>query len=199
MKQIPHILTRLLYISLNDPAWKITRIAVENNCRIIATFEAKKRRRLACSKCGVLAIPKYYRKREHQALHQVLPMGGVRLYVCVKQPLIHCESCGKQAVCYPQWLKAGKRQTEPFRTLISRACRHTSCSALAQWFGLSHTAIRTIDAEVLKETAQDADLSRLRRLLVDEKRIGRRRFATIVLDGDSQACYIVQKVATVRV
>ena len=56
---------------------------------------------------------------------------------------------------------------------------------MAELFGLSHTAVRTIDAQVLKETTKSMDLSSTRRLLVDEKRIGRRCFMTIVLDGDS--------------
>ena len=60
-----------------------------------------------------------------------------------------------------------------------------SCSAVAQLFRLSHTAVRTIDAQVLKATTQPVDLTQTRRLLVDEKRIGKRCFATIVLDGDS--------------
>jgi len=170
---------------LQDSAWKRTAIRVENNCRVVAVFEPKKRQRLACSKCGVLAIPKSYAEREHHALHRVLMMGRYRVYTCVKQPLIHCRSCGRQAVCYPKWLQAGKRQTQPLRALISGLCRRMSCSAVAELFGLSHTAVRTIDAQVLKETTKSMDLSATRRLLVDEKRIGRRCFMTIVLDGDS--------------
>ncbi|MBC6414384.1 MAG: hypothetical protein GDA45_05835 [Chromatiales bacterium] len=46
-------------------------------------------------------------RREHYALHPVLTMGG-RLHTCVKQPLVQCRSCGRQAVCYLQWLQAGK-------------------------------------------------------------------------------------------
>ena len=52
--------------------------------------------------------------REHRALHQIL-LGGVCLYVCVRQPLIHCSYCDSQSVCYPKWLKAGKRYTEALR------------------------------------------------------------------------------------
>ena len=41
MKQILHILTHLSYTQLDDPAWKMTQTAVENDCRAIVTFESK--------------------------------------------------------------------------------------------------------------------------------------------------------------
>ena len=44
MKQILRILTKLIYIALNDCAWKMTRVSIENQNRIIAYFEPKKRR-----------------------------------------------------------------------------------------------------------------------------------------------------------
>ena len=88
-------------------------------------------------------------------------------------------------MCYPRWLSPGERQTKPLRAFISQLCRNMSCSAVAQLFRLSHTAVRTIDAQVLKATTQPVDLTQTRRLLVDEKRIAKRCFATIVLDGDS--------------
>ena len=60
-----------------------------------------------------------------------------------------------------------------------------SCAAVARLFKISASSVRTIDAEVLKNTRRKIDLSQTRYLLVDEKRIGKRRFATLVLDGDS--------------
>jgi len=47
--------------------------------------------------------------------------------------------------------------------------------------------VRRIDKAVLGKEMPPVDLSKTRRLLVDEKRIGRNCFATIVLDGDTHA------------
>ena len=104
----------------------MTHITIENTYRIIAIFEPKRKRHLKCSCCGIQAKHQYLGVREHRALHQIL-LGGVRLYVCVRQPLIHCSYCDSQSVCYPKWLKAGKRYTEAFRMLVS-LCRYMSCA-----------------------------------------------------------------------
>ena len=50
MKQIQQILTELLYIPLHDPAWEMTSTRIENNCRVVAIIELKRKHRLACSK-----------------------------------------------------------------------------------------------------------------------------------------------------
>ena len=191
MKQILHTLTKLLYMGLNDCAWKITRISIENQCRIIAYFEPKKRRCLACSKCGTLARHQCLSVREHLALHQILLIGAVRLYVCVRQPLVHCSHCGCRGVCYPNWLKADKRYTEPFKAFIFWLCRTMSCAAVGRLCHIDPKTVRAIDMKMLKETIPVADLSNTRRLLVDEKCIGKGRFVTIVLDADSHKCLYV--------
>ena len=50
MKERLRIFTDLLYTALNDCAWKMPRVSIENQSRIVAYFELKKRQRLACSK-----------------------------------------------------------------------------------------------------------------------------------------------------
>ena len=184
MKQKLRTLTRALYILLDDCQWKMTHITIENTYRIIAIFEPKRKRHLKCSCCGIQAKHQHLGVREHRALHQIL-LGGVRRYVCVRQPLIHCSYCDSQSVCYPKWLKAGKRYTEVFRMLVSWLCRYMSCVAVSRRYGIDAKTVRAIDNELLQETTRTVDLSQTRKLLVDEKRIAKRRFATIVLDGDS--------------
>ena len=69
MKQILRTLTYLLYIALNDCVWKMTRVDIDNQSRIVAYFEPKKRRCLACSKCGTLARHQCLSMQEHRASH----------------------------------------------------------------------------------------------------------------------------------
>ena len=66
---------------------------------------------------------------------------------------------------------------------------------MARLYGIDAKTVRAIDNELLQETTRTADFSQTRKLLVDEKRIAKRRFATIVLDDDSHKSQQIEPIA----
>jgi len=159
MNRLNNKLIRILYILLDDSAWRITDAHIETS-RLIAIFEMQQRRRTVCPKCAAVACHQRVGTRIHLALHQLLLLDSVRLEVRVKQPLIRCRSCHQQWVCHPRWLKPRKHYTEPFRQLVAYLTQSISCLAVSRLFGLTALTASRMNRDVLGKGMPSIDTRR---------------------------------------
>jgi len=150
MDRLNNKLIRILYILLDDNAWRVSDAHIGSS-RLIVIFEMRQRRRTVCPKCAAAACHRRIGTRIHKALHHLLLLNLVRLEVRVKQPLIHCRSCHQKSVCYPRWLKKGKYHTEPFRQQVCHLTQSMSFRAVSRLLGISALRVRKMKKEVLTE------------------------------------------------
>jgi len=116
-----------------------------------------------------------------------LPMGTA---VCVKVVFEtvqgKCSQCGHAKTFLPDEVDAKALVTRRLMQYASALCRFMTASEASQILPFSDDTIRRWDKAILEKQFGEVDLSKVTKLLIDEKAIGKHhKYVTLVLDADS--------------
>jgi len=97
-----------------------------------------------------------------------------------------CSRCGHAKTFLPKEVDEKATATRRFMQYASELCRFMTASETSQILPFSGDAIRRWDKKILENRFGEIDLTNVRKLLIDEKSIGKHhKYVTLVLDGDS--------------
>jgi transposase len=115
-----------------------------------------------------------------------LPIGTAR---CVKITFTTQQgkcSCGHTKTFLPNEVEEKATSTKRLKVYASELCRFMTASEVSHLLPFSDDTIRRWDKEVLEEQLGKVDLSKVKRLLIDEKSIGKHhKYITLVLDEET--------------
>ena len=97
-----------------------------------------------------------------------------------------CSQCGHAKTFLPKEVDEKAIATRRFMQYASELCRFMTASEASQILPFSDDTIRRWDKKILENRFGEIDLTNVRKLLIDEKSIGKHhKYVTLVLDGDS--------------
>ena len=115
-----------------------------------------------------------------------LPIGTAR---CVKITFDTQQgkcSCGHTKTFLPDEVDEKATATKRLKIYASELCRYMTASEVSHLLPFSDDTIRRWDKEVLEKQLGKVDLSKVQRLLIDEKSIGKHhKYITLVLDAET--------------
>jgi transposase len=115
-----------------------------------------------------------------------LPIGTAR---CVKITFETQQgkcSCGHIKTFLPDEVEEKATATKRLKIYASELCRFMTASEVSHLLPFSDDTIRRWDKEVLEKQLGKVDLSKVQRLLIDEKSIGKHhKYITLVLDAET--------------
>lgn len=116
-----------------------------------------------------------------------LPIGtALCVKIVVETVQGKCPKCGGAKTFLPDELDGKATATKRLKKFASELCRFMTASEVAQILPFSDDTIRRWDKEVLKKQYGDVDLSKVKKILIDEKSIGKHhRYVTLVLDAET--------------
>ena len=150
-------------------------------CQIDLRWDA--RRRLACPCCGSTMA----RNRETWHIAYDLPCGRGPVTI-VKYPAIQgrCSSCGGYHTLRPGEIHPTRKATWRLMRYVSMLARYVPMDGMKAICEVPAATAWRYDRDVLEADLPGPDLDRVRRILVDEKSVGRgHQYVTLVLDADT--------------
>jgi len=107
---------------------------------------------------------------------------------------IYCIPCGQYRTIRPALMDEQARVTRRYMEYVSRLCRKTPASEVAELLGHSPTTVCDWDKRVLQRKLPKPNLNRLRILLVDEKSVRRgHKYVTVVMNGDTHEVLFLEE------
>jgi len=107
---------------------------------------------------------------------------------------IYCIPCGQYRTLRPALMDEHAQVTRRYMEYVSRLCRKTPASEIAELLGHSPSSICDWDKRVLRRKLPKPDFNRLRVLLVDEKSVRRgHQYVTVVMNGDTHEVLFLEE------
>lgn len=107
---------------------------------------------------------------------------------------VYCISCGQYRTIRPGQMDEHARVTRRYMEYISRLCRKTPASEIAELLGHSPTSICEWDKQVLQRKLPKPNLDRMRILLIDEKSVRKgHNYVTVVMNGDTREILFMEE------
>lgn len=156
----------------------VKQIKNEGNISYFCRFSGK----LKCPCCGSTHV--LQRGINHQSFLGV-PFGSTIVHLEMDIPKIFCKECQTTRTIETPFAKKYKRYTKKFQEYVISLIGFTTCSDLADMLKVSWDTIRDIEKEYLKKNFSHPDLSKVRRIAIDEIAVKKgHNYLTIVLDLD---------------
>lgn len=136
-----------------------------------------------CPCCGQIHLVPHDR---HAVTVQDLRMTGRPVYLHFRKGRVMC--CrGQPELEYLSWVEKNSYQTVRLRHAIYEECKHTAVSAVAERHRLSWAVVKGIDKAMIELRLAGRDLSRLRRIGIDEVALRKgHKYLTVVTDLETR-------------
>jgi transposase len=137
----------------------------------------------ACSHCGqaCLLVHDISRRRVRER-----DLFSYRVWLEVPVRRVRCRDCGTRRELIP-WLTGRRQLTQAMVQHVETLVRLLPVKQVAELLGLHWHTVKSIDHERLRRDVRPADLSRLRRLVMDEFALYKgHRYATVAICADTQ-------------
>lgn len=120
-----------------------------------------------------------------------LPIGRKSTYIKTEIPRIECRECGIIRQADIGFADTRYTYTRALGRYVLDLARHMTISDVAKHLGLSWDLVKSIQKRHLEKKYGDPNLSKLKRIAIDEIYVGKRGYLTVVLDILSGAVVFV--------
>lgn len=141
-----------------------------------------------CQECGGRLI----RRGTSEATLCDLPLGIFKTKIKLKQPKVQCKHCSNTAIIRPEEVHYTCAWTWRAMMHITKLMNDMPADKVARLLGISTTSAQRANCAMLDfvDRTRPVSLSGRKRIIIDEKHIGKLGFATVVIDDKGEILYL---------
>lgn len=176
----------MLYHAFHVKGFSLDKFEFDQH-RVLA-FVNPQEHRVCCSACGSQDV---IRRGGVTRWLRNVPIQSDLTWVIAFIPIVQCRVCEVTRQIRSGLADEKRSYTHALARYVVELCRHMTIQGVSQHLGLKWDMVKQIHKEHLQEKFAAPDLSKLRRIAIDEINLGRGRWKTIVMDLDEGAIVFV--------